>query len=254
MNNVPQYEIRMVSTKDLHLDTYQRELEDPRVKRILKEFNPYLVNIIKVSFRDGKYWVFDGQHTVAALKARNNGKDLMVECKVFFGLTYNDESELFCLQNGISRSVLTADKLKAAYLRHDPAAVKLVHTAESAGWTIDFVTWQAQNRLHSLASVCWAYKYLEPGQFYEMLSIIKCAWMGAPESVSAEILRGMSIFVKKYYGQYERRRLIACLQKISPLTILRDGKAMTFGGNSRYARVILNAYNKKAHNRLPDKL
>lgn len=254
MNNIPQYEIKMINTKDLCIDTYQRELEDPRVKKILKNFNPYLPNIIKVSFRDGKYWVFDGQHTVAALKAHNGGKDLMAECKVFFGLTYNDESELFCLQNGISRSVLTADKLKAAYLREDPAARKLVNTAQSAGWTVDFITSPAQGRLHSLASVCWAFKYLEPNQFYEMLSVIKCAWMGASESVSAEMLRGMSIFVKTYYGLYDRRRLIACLQKISPLAIVRDGKAMAFGGNAKYARVILNAYNKKAHNRLPDKL
>ena len=39
---------------------YQRPLEMGRVRRIVEKFDPGLVNILKVSHRDGKYYVFDG--------------------------------------------------------------------------------------------------------------------------------------------------------------------------------------------------
>ena len=90
--------------------SYQRMVDFSRVKKIVSNFNPNLVNPIKVSFRDGKYYVFDGQHTLKALVAKNNNRDLMVECKVYYGMTLEDEAKLFAEQNGISRTVESAQK------------------------------------------------------------------------------------------------------------------------------------------------
>ena len=67
IKGTPDYEYKQINTKEICIDKlYQRELNRPRVNRIVKNWNPYLVNACKVSFRDGKYWVFDGQHTIAA--------------------------------------------------------------------------------------------------------------------------------------------------------------------------------------------
>lgn len=59
------YEMKTIDTSVLIIprDTYQRPLEPNEVKEIIATFNPYLCNEPKVSFRDGKYYVFDGQHT-----------------------------------------------------------------------------------------------------------------------------------------------------------------------------------------------
>lgn len=63
------YEYKQVNSAFIVIDEdYQRELDQNRVKRIVANFNPDLVNPIKVSYRNGKYYVFDGQHTLAALK------------------------------------------------------------------------------------------------------------------------------------------------------------------------------------------
>lgn len=59
-------EWKMLKPSEINVDIlYQRMIDTNRVARMVKQFNPNLVNPPKVSFRDGKYWVFDGQHTIA---------------------------------------------------------------------------------------------------------------------------------------------------------------------------------------------
>ncbi|MCD8382764.1 MAG: hypothetical protein LUC30_07610 [Clostridiales bacterium] len=48
-----------------------------------------------------------GQHTIAARKLLNKGEDLPVTCKVYYGLTEQEEALLFAQQFGIA-DVLTA--------------------------------------------------------------------------------------------------------------------------------------------------
>ena len=45
---------------------YQRKLQMGKVKQMVAEFNGIIVNPPKVSYRDGRYIVIDGQHTIVA--------------------------------------------------------------------------------------------------------------------------------------------------------------------------------------------
>ena len=66
------YQEMMINSKMLEVPrgTYQRELNIHRVRKIVARFDPRLVNPPKVSYRNGHYYVFDGQHTVAVLRSR----------------------------------------------------------------------------------------------------------------------------------------------------------------------------------------
>ena len=79
-------------------DTYQRALHPARVARIAKEFDERVANEPKISFRDGHYYVMDGQNTIAARKFLNGGEDLQIRCKVYFGMTEREEALLFAQQ------------------------------------------------------------------------------------------------------------------------------------------------------------
>ena len=99
INSTPEYEYKQANTKDIFVDPlYQRDLDNSKVSKIVRDWNPYLVNAVKVSWRDGKLWVFDGQHTIAACKAKRGGRDCMVDCKVFYGLTRLDEMSCLSLR------------------------------------------------------------------------------------------------------------------------------------------------------------
>lgn len=94
-------------------EDYQRELKSERVKRIVKSFDERIANEPKVSFRDGKYYVFDGQHTIDARKVMNGGKDLPVLCKVYMGLDEKEEAMLFAKQTGESARLTPGIRVRA---------------------------------------------------------------------------------------------------------------------------------------------
>ena len=99
------YKVMDLNTAQLEIprETYQRELSPDRVRRIVKAFDERIANEPKVSYRGGHYYVFDGQHTIAARKLRNDNQDLKVRCKVYFGMSDKDEALLLSDQRTASR-------------------------------------------------------------------------------------------------------------------------------------------------------
>lgn len=233
---------------------YQRPVDHNRVNKIVQAFNENLVNPIKVSFRCGKFYVFDGQHTLAALKARNNNKDLPVSCKVHYGLTKRQEAELFAQQNGLSRSVESIAKFKALYAAGDVDVVDMVNLTSKVGLYIDFGKNRAVNKIVAVSKAYKVYKAAGADGYVKILETIRAAWDGVPESLTAEILGGMCLFHQVYAGQYDDKRLVSKLSKVSPVVIVREGKVSSTPGDTKYARQILAAYNKSlAAHRLADR-
>ena len=97
------YEEKVLNSAYLEIPAeYQRELSIPNIERMSAEFTEWIANPPKVSYRDGHYYVFDGQHTLMTRKAMNGGADLPIICKVYYGLTQEEEAILFSRQTGVS--------------------------------------------------------------------------------------------------------------------------------------------------------
>ena len=244
-NCTPEYEYKQVNSRDLSVDPlYQRDLDNGKISKIVREFNPYLVNAIKCSYRDGKLFIFDGQHTVQALKAKRGGRDCIVECKVFYGLTRLDEMELFIAQNGAATGVKTREKFRALWNNGDPDIKGMVRDVEFVGLICDFKNSKIKNRIVAVSSLFKAYKTLDEDEFRDMLMIVRDAWDGDPESLRAEILDGMTRFYRAYGGDFNRKHLVKALSRVNPTALIRDAKAIQTAGAAKYARVILGIYNK----------
>lgn len=118
------YEIMNINSKEIIIPkAYQRRLHPPRVARIVANFDEHIANEPKISYRDGNYYAFDGQHSIASRKMMNNGEDLPIRCKVYRGLTESDEALLFAQQTGesaplasisVSSRVVAANGLSAS--------------------------------------------------------------------------------------------------------------------------------------------
>lgn len=249
-------EYKKLNTKYLFIDDlYQRNLDTHRVNKIVSEFNPNLVNPIKVSYRDGKYWVIDGHHTMAALIARNKGNDLLVVCKVFYGMTWLDEVNLFLEQNGkFARTVNINDKLRAMKNAGDPDVSQMCKLTEKVGFHVDFKGSKGDNKIVALSTLTRAYSALDPEEYIEYLTLIKRTWGGSRESLTREILQGVFVFYKTYKGKFKTQNFVTRLKKVSPVAIVRDGRVSSAPGASKYARQILGWYNRNAKDRLPDLL
>ena len=88
-NITPPYQMLVLHSKVLIYprEIYQRGVERKRVEMIAADFNEYIANEPKISFRNGKYYVVNGQHTIEGRILRNGGEDLPILCKVYTGLT-----------------------------------------------------------------------------------------------------------------------------------------------------------------------
>lgn len=223
---------------------YQRLLDMKRVNKIVAEFKQELVNFPKVSFRDGKYYVFDGQHTLAALKMRNDEKDLPVKCLVFYGLSQKDEAVLFARQSGNSKEVASACRMKALYFAGDPDVVKFREATERTGLIMDFTCNMGIKHLVACTKAKRCYDRMIPEDYVDMLNIILEAWGGTAESLRAEIIGGMFEFYRAFRKKFKRGVLVDRLAMVQPMAIIRDGKIVTRGGDKRFALKIVQIYNK----------
>ena len=143
-------------------DTYQRALHPARVARIAKEFDERVANEPKISFRDGHYYVMDGQNTIAARKFLNGGEDLQIRCKVYFGMTEREEALLFAQQTGISERLSAGQKLRALIFAGEPAAVAFQQATELAGVHLSFEEGRGKQRISCIATAYHEFIRLGP--------------------------------------------------------------------------------------------
>lgn len=248
--------MKRVNTRLMLVDmAYQRPLDPTRVKKIASKFNPCLVNEVKVSYRDEKYYIFDGQHTSAVLKLRNGG-DVDVNCKVFYGLSQKDEATLFAQQNGeLARSVESNSKMKALHTAGDVDIIELKELVENAGFIFDFSKSKVNDRICCCSQMYKIFMRTSGYDFNTILTILKEAWNGEKESLRKEIIGGLAILYLSCKSDIDTKRLATVLQKESPNAILRAGKEFTTSGSdTKYARAMLRFYNKglKAKNKLSE--
>lgn len=256
MKEFPQKDMVLSSSIIAVDEAYQRKIKQNEIKDILKQFNPNLVNRVKVSFRDGKYYVFDGQHTIAALVARNDGKPAQIKCIVFYGMTQHDEKELYKLQNGISSKPTAADKLRADYAtgEGEPYALEIVNTLKELGIDISFNGAPGNNKIVCVSTLLSVYKRLTIEKFVEMFDIIRLSWDGQSEGFDNRIIKGMYRFVKTY-DNYNKSEFVKKLRREDPVRLIARVNSSHGSSELQMARVLLEVYNKgRSTKKLPDKL
>lgn len=101
---------------------YQRRCDMTKVRKISSEWDDYKANEIVVSFRDDCFYIVDGQHTVKAAEVVGK-KDLY--CKIYTGLTYEEEARLFVALNTMSTKVSVKQQYNALICAKDPESLVL---------------------------------------------------------------------------------------------------------------------------------
>ena len=226
MSSTSTYKEMMINSKMLEVPrgSYQRELNINRVRKIAAKFDPRLVNPPKVSYRNGHYYVFDGQHTIAVLKMINGGRDLMVHCIVYTGMTESEEAMLFAQQTGESAPLTPGDKMRAMIYGGDPECMAFLKATESVGLRLDYTQRRGKHRIGCIGTAFEEFKRVGADLYKEALSLIVAAWHGDPESLRAETIQSVTRFIELYRDEYDPRRLVSRLHKTDPLTIYQHGR------------------------------
>ena len=248
-----------INTKDILVnEDAQRDVEARKYQfnRIMREYNPALLQPVKVALIDGKYYCFDGQMTMKVQKAKNKGRDLPVKCDIYVGLTELEAAYLFVQQTGTVSAVKLADKLRV--LRHygEPEIVDFCKRTEDNGL---FISWRGEKGKFTVTAVSTLLKiYREFGddknRYDEFIRIVRDAWNGDPDSLRSQILWGVALFVKTYWMMFEPSRLVKRLSTQRPVDIIRDAAVDRSSGNRKYGVQVLAVYNYGLGNKLPNLL
>ena len=214
-----------------------------KVARIAANFSEYIANEPKVSYRDGRYFVFDGQNTIEARKTCNGGRDLPIRCKVFYGLSKEHEALLFAVQTGISSELTAGEQLRAKLVAHEENACDFVSVTEDTGVRFALDGIRAPWKIYCIRSAYYIYKSYGASLYREMLSVLVDAWGGDSDSFLSGILHGMARFLALYQGEYSRERLILRLRTVHPKTITRLAQNDTGNVADRHMKQILSIYN-----------
>ena len=113
---------------------YQRDLDARKIKKNKKEFNEDRVNAILVNYRDGEFWVVDGQHTLELLIEMGYTHGFI---KLMLDRSLQYEHELFYKQDDGNSKVSTWDKFIARVGGGEPNAVIIKKVCDKYGISIE---------------------------------------------------------------------------------------------------------------------
>lgn len=226
---------------------YQRPVNEKEVNRLISQWDERLIDPVIVSFRDGKFYVVDGQHRIIAMRKMNGGRDLMVTCKVYSGLTYEQEAVLcYKLDKAKKRLSLSQSTNILAESGTSAEVLAIIDIIESCGftWALQKKTGRA-NEITSTRAVLTTYRLLGGQTFTRMLVLIRSTWPEDTRGLLSGILTGLALFLKTYETEMDDKAFIKRLAKVDPEEIIRRGRLDYSTNRSalRYARIILEKYN-----------
>ncbi len=219
----------------------------PETKEIIRDWDERLLDPVIVSFRDGKFYVIDGQHRIAAMRKMNNGSEVMAVCKVYSGLTYEQEADLcYKLDKAKRRLSLSQSTNALAESGTDAEITEIKYLVEHCGfvWALGKSRGKT-GEIVSTRALINAYHLLGRETFTRFLTLLQNTWEGDPRSLTAAIISGTALFVKTYETEMNDHTFLSRLSAVDPDEINRRGRADFSTGNValRFARVILEKYN-----------
>lgn len=236
--NGHEFEFKRINPSLIVIDIYQRKTDDKRVDEIIKDFDGDVFNEPKVSFRDGKFYCFNGQHTVAVWRKMFGDEPIL--CKVYKGMTWVDECEEFIKQNGHARLPKMTDILRAARIEEREDVMLMISGAEMFGFEVGFDKTKKNNKIVAVAALHKASYKLGKEKYIEMLGVIKNAWNGDSDSLSVGIIGAMRQLFMRHYGEFDSGELAKNLSKVRPVDLLRNGR----GRRDGVMFEIIKVYNK----------
>lgn len=239
---------KMIALKDMKIDTsYQRTPDEKRVRKIASGWDDMKANLIHVSHRPDGFYVMDGNHTRLAYQSIG-GKELL--CRVYEGLTQEDEARIFSELNIAQKKPKFAELLKArasagcelekTYLELlDKANIRYVLTESAHGCSL---------KCHS--AMLSVYKKTTYETMLKALTTAKQAADGREEFYQVGFFPGLCALIVKY-PELNDGRLIERVKKTTSSQIReiadKHRRGMSDGSNGatiNYRKAYTEIYNK----------
>ena len=240
---VPNVHFELVPIKNLVSNQdYQRTLSMNHVRKAVEEFDLNQINPIKVSRRDGVYYVFNGQHTAEIVAMVSGSRDTPVWCMIYDDLEYVDEADIFANQMKNVKALQPCEIFKANCEAGNDKALIIKALVESYGLKINAAaipgTIAAVSTLEKIYDK-YGYDVLD-----HVISLIVMTWEGENKSYSSNILNGVARLIVAYGDKLKDEVFKEKVGSMSIRELSRTAKERRAGALG-YAEAMLLAYNKR---------
>lgn len=211
---------------------YNRGIKRAQVNKIKREYHEDMVQPAIVSFRDGKYFIVDGQHrSQAKYELNGNDPNTPILCDVRTGLTYEQEADLYYRLNTGSRKLSFADELTGLIESKDGHALKFQSVIESCGYVI------GGNSVNSLRAISTAWKFFNKSDGEERLTAIltlthRC-WPESKNGAHSTMIDGISLFLDYHGNEFQTETFVKNLSKADPKSLINDATTYYKTTNSK---------------------
>lgn len=227
----------------LHADLpFQKVFNNEIVDLIDYTFDENALQALDASFRDGKYNVFDGKHRLSGIRryeARTNTK-IDIPVLVRYGLTQEEECELFEKLAKQRRKIKPMELLESAYSRGNKFTVDFVDTIRKVGFLFDFTDSARNGYIHLTRTPINIYKELGVDEFEKFLILFYKTWNGDKKFIKEDFLRGLYEFYTYYKDEINETLFVKRVSLLSDFSVNSRGEKKI----KDIANLIFNKYNR----------
>ena len=240
---VPNVHFELVPIKNLVSNQeYQRTLSMHHVQKAVEEFDINQINPIKVSRRDGVYYVFNGQHTAEIVAMASGSRDTPVWCMIYDDLEYVEEADIFANQQKNVKPLQPVEVFKANCEAGNDKELTIKAMVESYGLKIG--AGPLPGTIAAVTTLEKIYDKFGYNVLDRVISLIVMTWEGENKSYCSNMLNGVTRLIVAYGDKLKDEVFIEKLGGMSIKELSRNAKDRRAGALG-YAEAMLIAYNKR---------
>jgi len=152
-----------------------------------------------LNFRDGHWYVVDGQHRIAALRLFGF-TDEVILCECFDGLTLKQEAELFLGRN-YAKAPAIFQKYGVALTAERAMETDIERTVLAQGLKV--AQGKQDGATSAITALVFVYDQGGPDVLGRTLRILRDAYGGVPGTLTSSLIRGVGLVCTRFNGDFE---------------------------------------------------
>ena len=247
-NCIPDVHFDLIPIRNLVSNqSYQRDLSEGHIMKTLQDFDPFQINPVKVSRRDGQNYVFDGQHTIEMIASASGSRDTPVWCMVYDNLTYEEEAHIFAEQQKHVKALVPYEVF-VAHLEAGDNKQLMIHSLITNVYKLRISKTHAPGNISAISALEYIFDHYGYEILDRSLRLALGTWEGEPISLTSGMLKGIAMLVSAYGDSLDDETFKEHVGKYSAKAISRNAKDRR-PGTIGFAEALIIVYNgqKKKH-------
>lgn len=242
-DSLPNVTIEYIPIKELVSNQeYQRNLSMDHVNKAVESFDPYQLNPVKVSRRNGINYVFNGQHTIEIVANKSGSRETSVLAMVYDDLEYEYEAQIFANQQKHVKPLTPYEIFIANIEAGNDMQILIKSIVEKYNMTIS-----GKKGIGKICAISTMESIFQKYGYQVLDKVIRLAiatWEGDVDAFSAIMLKALSFIVVAYDSELKEKLFKERMGLYSMKEIMKNGRDRN-NGSFGYAEAMVILYNKR---------